>query len=94
MHSSVGHHGSATPHHKNHLRGAATVQYDDDFEKNNASLQVAFNTVLETSSYYKDSSFYKKVKCLLISWDKDCDDIHTGEEVRFFSPVRIMALNI
>ena len=69
------------------------MQYDDDFEKNNASLQVAFNTVMEESSYYKDSSFYKKVKCLLISWDKDCDDIHTGEEVRCPTAIGIMALS-
>ena len=70
------------------------MQYDDDFEKNDASLQVAFSTVMETSSYYKDSSFYKKVKCLLISWDKDCDDIHTGEEVRCHNAAGMMALNI
>ena len=69
------------------------MQYDDDFEKNNASLQVAFNTVMDKTSYYKDSSFYKKVKCLLISWDKDCDDIHTGEEVGWSNPVETMALN-
>ena len=70
------------------------MQYDDDFEKNDASLQVAFSTVMEKSSYYKDPSFYKKVKCLLISWDKDCDDIHTGEEVRCPNAAGIMALNI
>ena len=62
--------------------GAATVEYEDDFEKANASLQVAWSTVMDEEAYYKIPSFYKKVKCLLISWDKNCDDLHTDKEVQ------------
>ena len=63
---------------------APIVQYEDDFEKANAALQVTWSTLMDQSGYYKTSSFYKKVKCLLVSWDKECDDLHTDEEVAFF----------
>ncbi|KAL8950186.1 MAG: hypothetical protein Q9222_003764 [Ikaeria aurantiellina] len=59
---------------------AAAVDYDDDFEKANASLQVAWSGWMDENSHYKMSSFYKKVKCLMISWDKSCDDLHTEKE--------------
>ena len=61
--------------------GASTVQYEDAFEKANATLQVIWSTMMDESSYYKTPCFYKKVKCLLVSWDKACDDLHTNEEV-------------
>ena len=69
--------------HANQVQGgAATVEYEDEFEKANASLQVAWSTVMDQSAYYRIPSFYKKVKCLLISWDKTCDDLHTDKEVQ------------
>ena len=39
---------------------------------------------MDQCEYYKLPSFYKKVKCLLISWDEASDDIRTGEEVCIF----------
>lgn len=60
------------------------VQYENDIEKSNDDLQHAFNGFMEDAAHYKTSSFYKKVKCLLISWDDECDDLHTGPEVGFF----------
>lgn len=60
------------------------VQYGDDTEKYNDDLRNAFNDQVEKAGDYKTSSFYKAVKCLLISWDGDCDDLHTGPEVGFF----------
>ena len=60
------------------------VQYEDNTEKCNDELRDAFNVHVEKAGHYKTSSFYKEVKCLLISWDDDCDDLHTGPEVGFF----------
>ena len=59
------------------------VQYEDESEKSNDALRHVFNEQMEEAGQYNKSSFYKKVKCLLISWDDDCDDLHTGPEVGF-----------
>ena len=75
-------HGSPILNAKHGHGNAATVEYEDEFEKANASLQVAWSTVMDQEAYYKIRSFYKKVKCLLISWDKTCDDLHTDQEVK------------
>lgn len=65
--------------------GTATsrVQYEDATEKSNDELRHVFNDHMERAGHYKTSSFYKKVKCLLISWDSDSDDLDTGPEVCF-----------
>lgn len=57
------------------------VQYEDDTEKSNDELRHAFDSEMEKAGNHMTSSFYKKVKCLLISWDDNCDDLHTGPEV-------------
>lgn len=59
------------------------VQYEADTEKSNDDLRHVFNDHMNKTGHYMTSSFYKKVKCLLISWDDDCDDLHTGPEVGF-----------
>lgn len=56
------------------------VQYDDDTERSNDDLRHVFNDHME-EAHYKTSSFYKQVKCLLISWAEECDDLNTGPEV-------------
>jgi hypothetical protein len=63
------------------LQGASPVKYEDEYEKSNASLQIAWSSVMDEDGHYKTSSIYRKVKCLLISWDKERDDLHTEEEV-------------
>ena len=75
-------HNSPILHTKEMHGNAATVEYEDDFEKANASLQVVWSTVMDQNAYYRIPSFYRKVKCLLISWDKACDDLHTDQEVQ------------
>lgn len=55
------------------------VEYEDEFEKANPSLQVTWSEVMEQSGHYKTSSFYRRVKCLLVSWGSD--DLHTDREV-------------
>lgn len=63
------------------LKGASPVEYEDEYEKSNASLQLAWSAIMDEDGHYKTSPFYRKVKCLLISWDKEHDDLHTEEEV-------------
>ena len=81
MASSIADPGSPHTHQGPSSRGDTSL-LEDEYEKANPSLQVAFSTVMDQSDYYKTSSFYKQVKCLLISWDQDSDDLHTGDEVR------------
>ena len=70
-------------HHREQIREPATsIAYEDEYKKINATLQVAWSTVMDQCNYYKMQSRYQKVKCLLVSWDKDCDDMHTDQEVR------------
>lgn len=59
---------------------ADSIHYQDEYEKSNAALHLAWNTWMAEGNY-KSPSFYKKVSCLLVSWDKDCDDLDTEEEV-------------
>lgn len=80
-------HNTQTKMTSNHFElptATCQVQYENDVEKSNDDLQHVFNGIMEDAGHYKTSSFYKKVKCLLISWDDDCDDLHTGPEVGFF----------
>ena len=63
------------------LIGAPPVEYENESEQRNASLQRAWSTYLREGGHYMRSPFYKKVKCLLISWDKEHDDLHTEPEV-------------
>lgn len=74
--------GAPLQQHKGLQGGASAVPYEDDFEKANAALQVIWSDVMDRCDYYKTPSFYKKVKCLLVSWDPACDDLHTEGEVR------------
>lgn len=63
------------------LVGAPPVKYEDENEQLNASLHRAWSNALREGGNYEESQFYKTVKCLLISWDKEHDDLRTDEEV-------------
>lgn len=80
----MGSSADSSPHHRKQLdeTGGATVSYEDEYEKINAKLQVAWSIAMDQCNYYKMPSFYRKTKCLLISWDDDSDDLHTSDEVR------------
>lgn len=71
----------ARQQYRNSHRGASNVHYEDEYEKLNDSLRIKWGNLMDESGRYKTSSFYKKVKCLLISWHEDCDDLKTEEEV-------------
>lgn len=60
--------------------GAESIEYEDEYEKSNAALHLAWNAWM-AEGVYKSPSFYKKVSCLLVSWDKECDDLDTETEV-------------
>lgn len=57
------------------------VQFDDEYEKLDGTHQRYWNTLMDKSQY-KSPSFYRSVKCLLISWGPQDDDLHTAKEVR------------
>ena len=58
------------------------VQYQDEYEQRDASLQIEWSALMEEGSGNK-SSLYKKVKALVISWDEEIDDLKTKAEVFF-----------
>lgn len=59
--------------------GADSIQYEDEYEKSNAALHLVWNTCMARGTY-KSPSFYVNVKCLLVSWSEECDDLNTEEE--------------
>jgi hypothetical protein len=56
------------------------VHYDDDSEKRNSSYQMAWKKAMAAGPY-KASSSYEKASVLLLSWDKDFDDLDVKGEV-------------
>ena len=60
----------------------ASVQYEDEYEKSNGSLQVVWSALM-TDGDAQSSSRYQKVKVLMISFHKSCDDLGAQEEVMF-----------
>lgn len=46
-----------------------------------ALLERAWSNSMRESGHYMKSSFYRKVKCLMISWDKEHDNLCTEAEV-------------
>lgn len=59
--------------------GASQIPYQDDRERLNSTLQVAFTDNLRHGN--NTSSPYKKVAVLLISWHANFDDLNTKAEV-------------
>jgi hypothetical protein len=57
----------------------AQVHYLSDREQRDATLQVYWSTLM--SGVQKNSSVYKHVFVLLVSWHPDCDDMSVDKEV-------------
>jgi len=55
------------------------VQYEDEYEKLNSQYQVAWNKVMGNGPL--TSASYESGAVLLLSWDKDYDDLEVKEEV-------------
>jgi len=58
------------------------VQYEDEYEKLNSQYQVAWNKVMGRGPL--TSASYESAAVLLLSWDKDYDDLGVKEEVHAF----------
>jgi hypothetical protein len=56
-----------------------SVPYQDDREKRNSSLQVSWSDWMAGAQ--RNSSIYKRVAVLLISWHHECDDLKVQQEV-------------
>ncbi|KAL9119202.1 MAG: hypothetical protein Q9187_004247 [Circinaria calcarea] len=59
---------------------ASVVDYESEYEKVNSSMQLLWEKVMEQGSY-KTNSAYESVAVLLLSWDKDLDDMNIKDEV-------------
>lgn len=57
------------------------VHYENEDEKQNSAYQIAWSKVMEEGPY-RASDSYEKGAVLLLSWDKDSDDLDVREEVR------------
>lgn len=68
-------------HLEENLLEASPVKYEDENEKRNAYLQRVWSNCMREGGHYMRSQCYTQVKCLLISWDKEHDDLHTEPEV-------------
>lgn len=71
---------SPSPFEENVIE-ASPVKYEDEDEQRNASLQRVWSTCMREGGHYMRSQYYTQVKCLLVSWDKEHDDLHTEQEV-------------
>ena len=69
----------------------SVVDYEDEYVRLNSQMQLVWETVMEEVPY-KSSSSYKNVAVLLLSWDKDLDDMQVEEEVSSVTLVPIMWL--
>ena len=58
------------------------VRRHDEHERRDAALQLQWNSTMESCGG-RNSSLYKHVKALVISWDEQSDDLKTKPEVRW-----------
>jgi hypothetical protein len=87
--SAIGLHATETPDQQSqpslegpHVRPFITpfhVPYEDEREKRNSSLQVSWSDWMAGAQ--RNSSIYKRVAVLLISWHQECDDLKVQKEV-------------
>ena len=59
---------------------ASNVQYQHQREKENSQFQVRWNELMGEDGL-SGAAFYRRVAVLLISWDKEDDDLNTADEV-------------
>ncbi len=57
----------------------SSIPYQDEREQLGSALQIAWSENIGEGDI--QSSLYRKVAVLLISWDIDCDDLDTKNEV-------------
>ena len=65
-------------------RDASAFRFDDEYEKLNSQLQVAWADVMakgRPTGAYTYSAYYKEVSVLMLSWDSAYDDLGTKWEV-------------
>lgn len=72
------------PHQASPLTGglsadSSSIPYQDEREQLGSALQIAWSENIGEGNIR--SSVYRKVAVLLITWDIDCDDLDTKNEV-------------
>ena len=71
---------TAAIHLKEQLNEDSIIRYDQEAEKINSEFQVKWANWMAEGMYLSSSS-YTDVAVLLISWEKDVDDLEVKEEV-------------
>ena len=63
------------------------VRWDQDYEKQNSDLQLAWDQKMLEGKQYTSTKCYKEVHVLMISWDEPSDDLKVQAEVKALGDV-------
>lgn len=59
---------------------ASIISYTDELERLNSTMQLAWRGVMD-EAYYSNSQSYDHVEVLMLSWEKESDDLKVQEEI-------------
>ena len=65
---------------------SSIVEYENEFERLNSEMQVAWSEVMD-DDYYTSSSNYEHVEVLMLSWEKEVDDLKVQQEIEDLTAV-------
>ena len=71
---------------------SSSIPYQDEREQKDSALQIVWSENIGEGEI--TSSSYQNVAVLLVSWDIDCDDLKTKDEVRIILPTSVKRLMI
>ena len=74
------HHAYHGHKHAEDSHDASIIEYEDELEKLNSKMQVAWSGVMD-NDYYASSTNYEHVEVLTLSWEKESDDLKVQEEI-------------
>ncbi|KAL9119123.1 MAG: hypothetical protein Q9187_004319 [Circinaria calcarea] len=74
------------------LNGESIIRYDQEAEKSESEYHIVWNNIMAEGKYLSSSS-YTDVAVLLISWEKDHDDLDVKEEVNQLEGLFINTFN-
>ena len=82
---------STTPHNPNkkprlvesaqYPKSSSIVRWDNDNEKQNSLMQLAWDKKMQEGKQYTSTKCYKEVHVLMISWEESSDDLKVKREV-------------
>ena len=63
-----------------HAHDASIIPYTDDLERLNSTMQLAWRDAMD-DAYYSSSQSYDHVEVLMLSWEKESDDLQVQQEI-------------